>query len=76
MSTPPIPTTFEEWHHCITVECQISLTREYVAQRLQALDDPRDYATQRLIAFYGRRHHQQVVSWFEQAARSFASPST
>ncbi|WP_187776105.1 hypothetical protein [Salinicola corii] len=47
-----------------------------MAQRLQALDDPRDYATQRLIAFYGRRHHQQVVSWFEQAARSLTSQST
>lgn len=75
MSTPPIPTTFDEWHHCITVECEIPLTPEYVAQRLKALDDPRDYATQRLIAIYGRRHHQQVVRWFEQAAQSFAAES-
>lgn len=68
LPVPHLPTNYAEWRHCITVECGIALTQAYIAQRLRALDNASDYSTQRLIAVYGRRHHQAVIAWFQQAA--------
>ena len=44
----------EEWKHCITVGCGIRLARNYVEQRMGALNDARDYGTQRFTAVGGR----------------------
>ncbi|WFF41200.1 hypothetical protein EVC62_06620 [Salinicola endophyticus] len=65
----PIPEDYTEWRHCITVACGIALTPRYIATRLQALNDPRDYHTQRLLAHYGQDHHRRLIAWFERAAR-------
>ena len=68
-----IPRTYDQWRHCITVDCGIALTPKYIEQRLRALSDMRDDGTRRFIALYGRDHHAAVLGWFEQAAQALAS---
>ncbi|MEM6940734.1 MAG: hypothetical protein AAF943_02655 [Pseudomonadota bacterium] len=67
-----VPTTFEEWKHCITVRCDIPLTQDYVSERLTALNDLSDYHTQKFIDRWGDAHHAQTVAWFEKAAEDLA----
>lgn len=61
--------TFDDWKHCITVDCGIPLTLDFVEERLVALADPTDFHTQKFVAFWGDAHLARVVSWFEQAKR-------
>lgn len=64
----PLPTTFAEWRHCITVACAIELTAADSAQRLRALRDSSDRMTARFREMYGADHLARVIGWFEQAA--------
>lgn len=61
--------TYDDWKHCITVLCDIALTRTYVEQRLAALRDPSDHRTQKFVATWGEAHLACVIGWFEQAER-------
>jgi hypothetical protein len=61
------PATYEQWRHCIEVQCGIKLTPDFVQQRLSALRDNGDYQTQRFLEMWGEPHLDQVVAWFEQA---------
>ena len=56
------PGTYEEWKHCITVDCAIPLTPHFVQERIAALTDKRDFHTQKFIESWGpptmpRRSH-------------------
>ncbi|MEM1360631.1 MAG: hypothetical protein AAGF94_02810 [Pseudomonadota bacterium] len=62
-----VPGTYEEWEHCITVECGIPLTAQYVEERIQALENESDHHTQKFIDRWGRQHHAQTLGWFRQA---------
>ena len=53
MSTPFLPQNYQEWQHCITVDCGINLTPDYVNQRLLALNDKKDYHTKKFVKLYG-----------------------
>ncbi|MEM9670635.1 MAG: hypothetical protein AAF950_17095 [Pseudomonadota bacterium] len=64
----PMPQTFEEWEHCITVKCGISLTAEFVLGRINALEDRTDIRTRKFIDYWGENHHLQTLEWFRQAA--------
>lgn len=59
--------SYEDWKHCITVSCGIPLTAPYIDQRLSALRDRADYATQKFVATWGESHRLRVIAWFEQA---------
>ena len=63
------PNTYDAWKHCITVNCGIPLTPDYVQERLDALADDNDHSTQRFIERWGAAHHQRTVHWFEMAAK-------
>jgi len=63
-----IPATYAQWHRCITVDCNIALTSEYIAQRLRVLRDDSLEETVRFRRLYGDPHWQAVCAWFEQAA--------
>ena len=63
----PIPQSYSEWRHCITVDCGLALTREYIHERLHALHDSANSHTQRIIALYGAEHHRRLIEWFELA---------
>ena len=67
-----IPRTYEEWEYCITVKCRIPLTAEYVAERIQALQDMSDYHTQKFIDRWGEAHHARTLAWFREAEERLA----
>ena len=67
MKTPIIPVTYEDWRHCITVECGIELTPEYISERISALQNGKDHYTQQFVKRYGDQYLQQVLSWFMQS---------
>ncbi len=67
MNYDTIPETYEQWHHCITVECGIPLTPEFVAQRLKVWKDENLEETARFRRLYGDAHWRQVIGWFERS---------
>ena len=62
-----IPASFDEWRHCIVVECGLELTASFIEQRISALENSGEHYTQQFIRKYGAQHHQNVLSWFMQA---------
>ena len=62
-----IPATYQQWRHCIEVQCGIKLTPDFIQQRLSALRDHGDYQSQRFLEMWGETHFHQVIAWFEQA---------
>ena len=62
-----VPTTYDEWEHCITVQCGIPLTAEFVADRIAAMENPSDFHTQKFIEQWCEAHHAQTLAWFKQA---------
>jgi hypothetical protein len=67
MKTPVIPQTYEQWHHCITVECGIPLTRTFAQERLAVWSNPAAEETRRFEQLYGLAHRERVRQWFAQA---------
>jgi len=59
--------TYDDWKHCITVECGIPLTPQYVEERIAALKNPKDHHTQKFLREYGQPHLIKVIGWFEKA---------
>ncbi|GAA5231945.1 hypothetical protein FOZ76_15230 [Verticiella sediminum] len=68
-----IPETYEQWRHCITVECGIALTSEYLVRRLSVWHDEQAEEAQRFRRLYGDSHWLAVRGWFERAAREVAT---
>lgn len=67
MKGPIIPQTFEEWKHCIIVECSLKLTPDFINKRIDSLQNSNEYHTQQFIRLYGQEYHQRVLNWFIQA---------
>jgi len=67
MNSQVLPKNYQEWKHCITVECGIELTPSYISQRLSALNNKKDHHTQNFVKLYGESHLQSVIDWFNQA---------
>ena len=61
------PRTYDQWRHCITVDCGIDLTASFIEARLKALGDPADAGTARFVELYGESYLDDVVQWFERA---------
>ncbi len=74
MKYDTIPENYEQWHHCITVECGIPLTPEFVAQRLEIWRNTDREETTRFRRLYGDAHWQAVIGWFERAQAELAKP--
>lgn len=68
-----IPQNYDEWRHCITVKCGIPLTPEYIAERINSLQDGTDFRTRQFLEIYGQQYHQQVLAWFHQAEQEVNS---
>ncbi|MCS4294628.1 hypothetical protein M2375_002861 [Comamonas sp. BIGb0152] len=64
-----IPRTYAQWRHCISVECGILLSADFIAQRLAVWRNPQLEETQRFRRLYGDAHWQAVQGWFLQAAQ-------
>ncbi|MFN4006769.1 MAG: hypothetical protein ACK4HE_04565 [Chitinophagaceae bacterium] len=65
-----IPYSYETWKYCIEVDCNITLTKNFIEERIQALSDTSLKATQEFIAKYGETHHLQTITWFMQALQN------
>jgi len=68
--------TYDDWKHCITDICKIPLTLDFVAQRLDELQDIRDHKTQKFISTWGEDHRKQVIAWFKQAEAELTRAAT
>ncbi len=69
----PIPENYEQWHHCITVDCGIPLTSEFINDRLTVWRNEQAEETLRFRRLYGDEHWRCVISWFEQAETEMAT---
>ena len=61
-----IPQTYEQWYNCITIDCQISLTKAFAQARLAVYENPNNAETKRFIKLYGETHLHDIISWFKQ----------
>ncbi|MEN0040454.1 MAG: hypothetical protein AAF764_03860 [Pseudomonadota bacterium] len=64
--------TYEQWEHCITVECGLELTPDYVEQRIAALQDKSDFHTQKFVKTWGEKHRATVLARFQEAQQKLA----
>jgi len=69
MKTSIIPQNYEEWRHCIIVECGLELSPSFIEQRIAALQNNGEHYTQQFVRKYGAQHHQRVLGWFMQALK-------
>ena len=67
-----IPSSYEQWRHCIEVRCRIQLTRSYIGQRLSELQDDQHARTREFAKLYGSDHLQRTITWFRQASEEFS----
>ncbi|MEN7342127.1 MAG: hypothetical protein AAAFM81_04260 [Pseudomonadota bacterium] len=72
MMNGPIPMSYEEWRHCITVECGIPLTPDFIEKRLAVWQKPDVEETRRFRDLYGEAYLQTIIAWFERAKRELA----
>jgi len=70
MKTPAILQNYEQWKHCITIDCGIQLTEEYISKRISLLQNNNDYYTQQFVKLYGQQYLNKVLNWFIQAQKS------
>lgn len=63
-----IPQTYEQWRHCIVIECGQALSQAYVAERIATWTNEGKDETLRFRRMYGDPHWRNVVRWFERAA--------
>lgn len=67
MENAIIPHNYEAWHHCITVDCGLELTPEFIKERITSLQDDKDFRTQQFIKLYGQQHRENILNWLQQA---------
>ena len=72
MMSSPFPRTYEEWHHCITVDCDIPLTQAFITERLNVWRNAEAQETKRFVDLYGEPYLSEVIGWFERAAKETA----
>jgi hypothetical protein len=67
MATSIIPQNYQEWRHCIIVECGLELTPSFIEARITSLQNESEHYTKQFIRLYGREYLQTVIGWFIQA---------
>lgn len=71
-TTSAIPSNYEDWKHCITIDCNIKLTVPYIQERITALGDVQNTHTQAFAKLYGDAYRQTVLHWFQKAKQEIA----
>ncbi|AMJ88474.1 MULTISPECIES: hypothetical protein [Alteromonas] len=72
MKTPIIPLSYEQWKHCIIVECGIPLTATFVDERIAAMSDVKNEYTRQFLICYGKNHYENTLRWLTQAKESLS----
>lgn len=67
MAANNLPSSYQQWRHCITVKCNVVLTADYVERRLAVLRDAGADETRTFRRLYGDGHWRSVLGWFERA---------
>ncbi len=67
-----IPSSYEAWKHCITVDCNIRLTTAFIQERIAALSDLSHPHTRTFSKLYGDTYRQTVLHWFKKALQEIA----
>lgn len=67
-----IPKTYPQWYQCITKECGIPVTREFISNRLAVFEDPRNQETRRFVSLYGQPHLDNIIRWFKKAGEELS----
>ena len=67
MENAIIPHDYDTWHHCITVDCGLELTPDYIQERISSLQNKKDFRTQQFVRLYGQQHRLNVLAWFQRA---------
>lgn len=67
MNIAMIPSSYEEWRHCITVVCKQPINAAFIDDRLKALNDSSDFMTKRFVELYGDAQRKRTIQWFEKA---------
>lgn len=75
MKAQVIPQTFEQWQHCITVECGLALTRAFAEERLAVWNNPSADETRRFEQLYGPAHLARVAQWFARILERAPAPA-
>ena len=70
MATSIIPQNYEEWRHCIIVDCGLELTPSFIEARIASLRDESEHYTKQFIRLYGQEYLETVIGWFTQAQRN------
>ncbi len=65
-----IPSSFEEWVNCITINCGIPLDSAFAEGRLSVLEDKNHSETKLFIEKYGENHWKNIISWYKRIANS------
>ncbi|MCL6414818.1 hypothetical protein MIB92_04070 [Aestuariirhabdus sp. Z084] len=74
MMAARIPNNYDEWHHCITVECGLKLTPALIKERISSLQDANDFKNRQFMVLYGAHYQQQILASFQQAKKKAESP--
>ena len=72
MKTPIIPLSYEQWKHCIIVECGIPLTATFVDERIAAMSDVKNEYTRQFLNCYGKNHYDNTMRWLMQAKETLS----
>lgn len=67
-----VPTDYQSWKHCITEICRITITSEYLHERIRAMNDQNDSYTARYIELYCEQQRQLTLAWFARAQQELA----
>lgn len=58
---------YSEWRNCIEHNCGIPLTKQFVEQRFNMLEDKTDKSTIEFINKYGENYYALIISFFKKA---------
>lgn len=58
---------YEQWRHCITVDCRIKLTRDFLVDRLEALSRTTGEDTRRFVSAWGETHRVRILGHMQRA---------
>ena len=72
----PFPQNFNEWKYCITVECGITFSASFIAQRLLVWRDESHEETRRFRQRFGDNYRHSVIGSFTQAEEELADKTS
>ncbi|MBM3165591.1 MAG: hypothetical protein FJZ80_09055 [Bacteroidetes bacterium] len=63
-----VPLTFEQWKHCIAIDCGIPLSKAFIQERLQVYQNKQNPETKKFTLLYGEQHLNNIIPWLQQIA--------